>query len=152
MPMRICNLFDKYRDSEVSDSESVQFIAHLANCDDCRTRMSLLNNLVTLIRADEVRPHDIADRVAREAFRRAHSWDYEVISWLRPAPAVAALTLVLVLLSSFWMISNNQQVSAYSEYQTLMDEADSINLDNHEQAGTDSELVIWLEQGGTSSD
>jgi len=90
--------------------------------------------------------------VAREAFRRAHSWDYEVISWLRPAPAVAALTLVLVLLSSFWMISNNQQVSAYSEYQTLMDEADSINLDNHEQAGTDNELVIWLEQGGTSSD
>jgi anti-sigma factor RsiW len=152
MPKRICDLFDKYRDGETSADERVQFEAHLANCGDCRARTSLLNNLVSLIRADEVRPRDIADRVAREAFRRAHSWDYEVISWLRPAPAVAALALVLVLLSSFWMISSNQKISAYSEYRALMEDADSINTDTHEQAGSDNELVIWLEQEGTSSD
>ena len=150
--MRTCGLFDKYRDGEAGIAERSQFESHLAGCEACRTRLSLLNNLVLALRAEEVRPVDMADRIAREAFRRAHSWDYEVISWLRPGAAFAALVLALVLFSSLWMISGDQNVSAYSEYETLMDEAERMNVGTRLQSGSDSEIVIWLEQEGTSSD
>lgn len=150
--MKICGVFDRYRDGEAGAAERSDFERHLALCDDCRTRMALLDNLVSAIRSEELPVCDRADLIARKAFRRAHSWDYEVISWLRPGPAVAALALVLVLLSSLWVVTGSQQVSAYSEYERLMTEADAAVLGDRLQSATDSELVIWLEQEATSRD
>ena len=149
--MRMCKQFDRYRDHELSVTERTQFESHLEVCEDCRTRMALLNNIVHLIRSEEVRPVDMAERIAQEAIRRGHSWDFEVLSWLHPGPAVAAAALMLALFSSLLMISNSRQGSTYGEYEKLMDEADTVNLStNVSQTHTDSELVVWLEQEGYS--
>jgi len=145
--MRICSLLDKYRDGELGASDRSRFESHLASCEDCRTAMALLNNVVHLIKTEELRPMDMADVIARKAFRRAHSWDYEVISWLRPLPALTALTLMLVLCSSLLIISGNRPISTYSEYEKLMEEADASNLGARaSQVSNISEFVSWLEQ------
>ncbi|MBP1625203.1 MAG: hypothetical protein H6Q07_3225, partial [Acidobacteria bacterium] len=64
-----------------------------------------------------------------------------------------ALVLALVLFASLWMVTGDQQVSAYSEYETLMNEADTLNIGTRlQQAGSDNEIMVWLEEEGTSSD
>ena len=149
--MRLCKLFDKYRDGELNSPDRSEFESHLAGCENCQTKASLLNNVARLLKMEETRPRDLADLIARKAFARKHSWDAEVISWLRPGPALAALTLMLILVSSLWIVSSTRPVAAYSEYETFMDEADSVNLDTRvSQVRNDSELVVWLEQEGDS--
>ena len=150
--MRTCKLFDRYRDGELNSAERSAYESHLASCEDCRARMSLLNNLVQIIRAEDVQPLDTADRIARRAFERGHSWDVEVISWLRPGPALAALTLMLALFSSLWIFMGNRQVIAYSEYEKLMEEATAMNSGTLTPARNASELFLWLEQEGKTSD
>jgi anti-sigma factor RsiW len=149
--MRICDLFDKYRDNELGAAQRREFELHLTACEDCRARKSLLDSVVYLIRSEELRPLDMADRIARQAFQRSNSWASAVISWLHPVPALAALALAFLLFSSLWMISGNGKVNAYSEYETLMEEADSGDLNAFvSKVHSDSELVLWLEQGGNS--
>jgi len=145
--MHTCDLFDKYRDGELGSVEQGKFQSHLASCEDCRTKMSLLNNLVLVLKREEVRPLDLADQIARQAFLRDKSWDALVMSWLRPAPVLAALSLMLVLFSFLWLLPGNNHVSAYSEYQKLMDEADSISQKaSLSQVSTESALGLWLQQ------
>ncbi len=149
--MRICKLFDKYRDNDLGVFERKEFETHLTGCEDCRARLTLLNNIVHLLKSEDVRPVDMADRIARETFRRSHSWDFEVISWLRPGPAVAAAALMLALFSSLLMISSSRQGGTYGDYEKLMDDADAVNLGTRvSETRTDSELVVWLEQEGYS--
>jgi len=152
--IRVCSLIDKYRDKELSDAERSEFESHLATCEDCRTAMSLLNNIANLMRAEEVRSFDLADRIVQRAFQKGRSWDSEIISWLRPGPALAALSLMLALFSFLLMTSSNRQVSTYSEYEKLMDEAaESSDLGaSSPQVRNNSELVFWLEQEGIPSD
>jgi len=148
--MRTCDLFDKYRDGELVAAERSEFEAHLAICRDCRTKEVLLDRVAFLVRSEEVRPLDLADRVARLTFQRANSWDAEIISWLRPGPAMAAVTLLLILCSSLWVISNSRQ-AIYPEYEKLMDEVDSVSLGSRlSQVRNDDRLVIWQEQEGNS--
>jgi hypothetical protein len=149
--MHTCNLFDKYRDGELHAAGQKEFQSHLLVCQDCRTKMALLNNLVQVLKQEEVRPLDMADRIARQAFLKNKSWDALVVSWLRPGPVLAALSLMLVLFSFLWLLPGNGQVSAYSEYEKLMDEADSINQKTSlSQVSSESALGIWLQQEGTS--
>ncbi len=151
--MRICKLFDKYRDGELSPAEGTQYESHLAACEDCRLRMSLLNNLVHIMKAEEIRPLDMADRIAQRAFERSHSWDFEVLTWLRPGPALAAVTLAIALFSSLWVVSRNQQAVASSEYEKLMNAADALTSSTRvSQTNNDSELALWLDQEGNTSD
>lgn len=151
MPMRICDLFDKYRDEELSVAERSEFESHLCTCAECRMRKSLLDHVVFLIRSEEVRPVDLADRIARRAFMRENSWASGVISWLRPLPAMAALTLVLILFSSLWMISGSGKMNTYSEYEQLIEEASAENLStNLSTTGSENVMADWLEQEGTS--
>jgi|GEM_PF-721452 len=151
---RVCTLIGKYRDKELNAAERSEFESHLAACEYCRTTMSLLNNVASLMRAEEVQPLDMANRIVRQAFRKELSWDSEIISWLRPGPALAALTLMLVLFSFLFMMPGNMRVSTYSEYDKLMDEAaETSDLGvSSPQAQNGSELVFWLEQEGTPSD
>ncbi len=152
--MRGCSLIDKYRDKELSDPERSEFESHLAMCENCRTAIYLLNNVAYLVGAEEVRSFDLAGRITHRAFQKGRSWDSEIISWLRPGPVLAALSLTLALFSFMLMTSTNRQVSTYSEYEKLMDEAaESSDLGaSLPQVRNNIELVFWLEQEGIPSD
>jgi hypothetical protein len=152
--MRICNLFDRYRDGELGPAEQSEFQSHLTVCEDCRGKMSLLNNLVHVLKQEEIRPMDLANRIAQRAFQEQESWSALVVSWLRPGPTwVAALGMMIVLFSFLWLKPIGQKPDFYSEYEKLMSETESVNLSSStsiSQARTDSELVLWLEQEGKS--
>lgn len=146
--MRSCNLFDKYRDGELNRVEAGDFEAHLAECADCRAKISLLDNLTFILRQDPaVMPVDLSGQIARKAFRQSKTWDALVIGWLRPGPAFAALALVCVLFSALWFVPNYMPANAYSEYEKLMDKVEKINLDNGIlQIQNDTELIALMEQ------
>lgn len=147
--MDACKLFDKYRDGELSATERSGFESHLATCADCRAKMSLLNNVVYILKQDVTQPVDLAEKIAQRAFRQGKSWDALVISWLRPGPALAALALLLVVFSYIWFVPGYRQRTLLSEYESLMNQADEINLSTRiSQADNDSELVVWLQQEG----
>ena len=147
--MRTCNRFDNYRDKEMDAAQRREFEVHRTVCEDCRAKETLLDNLVRILKRESLPMPDLAGRIAYQAFQQGSSWDTLVISWLRPGLAFAALTLVLVLFSFVWLLPGNGTISAYSEYKTLMDEADTINLEERmSQVETNSDLVIWLEQEG----
>ena len=98
-----------------------------------------------------MRPLDIADQIARRAFLKGISWDALVVSWMRPGPVLVALSLMLVLFSFLWLLPGNGQVSAYTEYEKLMDEAEAINSKaSFAQVSGESALGIWLQQEGNS--
>ena len=84
--MSTCNVFDKYRDGELSPAERSAFEQHLAVCDDCGTKMALLNNIVYAMRQENINPVDQADLIAQQAFSQGTRWDVLVVSWLRPGP------------------------------------------------------------------
>jgi anti-sigma factor RsiW len=144
--MSYCEKFDRFRDDELTASERSEFESHLADCHDCRTKMALLNNLVCVLKREEIRPMDLADQIARRAFQQDNSWSALIVSWMRPGPVLAALALVFILFSFLLIIPANSQVSAYSEYEKLMSEADAANLVSATQIYNDSELKIWLSQ------
>ena len=145
--MGLCNLFDKYRDGELSRVEGRDFEAHLTECADCREKMLLLDNLAFVLKQDPVMmPRDLSRQIAKKAFRQNKSWDALVIGWLRTGPAFAALALACALFSALWLVPNYQPTSAYSEYEKLLDEANSMNLDSSiSQVKRDIELIVQLE-------
>lgn len=143
--MHICDLFDKYRDKELGAAEQREFESHMDSCEDCRMKRALLDHVVFLVRNEEVRPVDMADVIARRAFSRRATWASDVISWLRPVPAMAVLTLTLVLFSSLLMLSGNGKASLYSQYEQLLEEASGDNL-----VAGDNIIVDWMEQEGDS--
>jgi anti-sigma factor RsiW len=144
--MSICNDFDRFRDGELAASERSEFESHLAVCQDCRMKMALLNNLVSVLKSEEVRSMDLADQIARRAFQQDSSWSALIVSWMRPGPVLATLALLFALFSFLLIIPANRQVSAYSEYEKLMSEADAANLVSATQIYNDSELRLWLSQ------
>jgi len=148
--MNSCVLFDKYRDGELDISERNAFESHLVGCADCQARMSLLNNLVYVLKQEDVQPLDLADRIARQAFQQPPSWDVLVASWFRPRFATAVFGFVLILASFLWLIPMNQPVVAYTEYEKLLNEAEASNLASKLLVQNDSELVMQLEQEGSS--
>jgi hypothetical protein len=151
--MRICDLFDKYRDGELGFEEKSEFQYHLAICESCQTKMSLLNNLVHILRQEESQPVDLANEIARRAFLKNESWAALVVSWLSPGPAWAALSLILVLFSFLWLFPGRKQLDFYSEYERLMNETDAAALGastSISQIHNNSELILWLEQEGNS--
>jgi len=149
MPMRTCDLFDKYRDRELGSVDRGEFESHLAACDDCRMKMSLLNNLVHVLKQEELRPMDLANQIARQAFLKRESWSSLVVSWLRPGPAWAAVSLILALFAFLFLMPGTKQLDIYSEYEKLMDEAEAVTLSTNtslSQAKSDMDLILWLEQ------
>lgn len=146
--MHTCDLFDKYRDEELEDSERNVFASHLASCEECRMRMSLLNNLVYVLKQDVMQAPDLADRIARKAFQKASSWDALVASWFKPRFAMAAAGLVLVLFSFMWLLPGNQAIASYTEYEILLNQAEASNLAGNLLVKNDNELVLQFVQGG----
>jgi hypothetical protein len=147
--MRTCRLFDKYRDRELNPEERKQFEMHLASCVDCQTKRFLIDNVAFVLRQEEaMAPTDLSGRIAHRAFSQKKTWDSLVISWLRPGPALATLTLALALFSFMWFSLSRQATTVnYSEFEPLISEADTLYLGASAlQAHTDTELVLWLEQ------
>ena len=148
--MNSCALFDEYRDGELDKAGQSLFESHLSSCGPCRIRMSLLNNLVYVLKQDKAQPVDMADRIARQAFHPTPSWDVLLVSWFRPRFAIAALSLTLILASFLWLIPMNQPVAAYTEYEKLLNAAEGSDLASKLLVQNDSELVLQLEQEGSS--
>jgi anti-sigma factor RsiW len=146
--MRACDLFDKYRDGELEDSARNAFTSHLATCEECRMRMALLNNLVSVLRLDSIQTSDISDRIAQKAFQKASSWDALVASLFKPRFAVAAAGLILALFSFLWFVPENQSRVSYTEYEILLNQADASNLAGKLLIKNDNELVLQFMQGG----
>ncbi len=150
--MNICNLFDKYRDGELSQAEEKTFRTHLAECSDCQAKMIFLDNLATVLKNDPIAMRDLSGQIAEKAFGLNRTWDDVLLSWLRPGPAFAALSLVCLLFSTLWILPNYQpSTSAFSEYERLMDEASALDMDSSiSQIESDTELIVWLEQEARS--
>ena len=149
--MKNCALFDKYRDGELDEADRSSFESHMTGCEACQVRMSLLNNLVSILKQEEVQqPMDLADRIARQAFHQTPSWDALVASWFRPRFAMAALGLTLILASFLWLIPMNQPVATYTEYEKLLNVAEASDLASKLLVQNDGELVLQLEQEGSS--
>jgi len=149
--MKTCELFDKYRDRELDGGERSRFEAHLAVCDDCRTKIARLNNLVYVLNWDRIPQVDLSEQIARKAFEEGRSWDFLVVSWLRPGAAFATLALIFILFSFLWLAPNFRRVNGSSEYEKLMDEADAVSIGSSiSDIRSDSDLVIWLQQEGSS--
>ena len=145
--MRPCVFFDKYRDKELNQAEKLQFESHLAVCPDCRSKRSLIKNIAFVLRQEKSAVPDLAERIALQAFTQKKTWDSLVVSWLRPGPALATLTLAVALFSFLWIINRQTVLVNYSEYEVLMSEADSVNLSlSASQVRAENDLLIWLEQ------
>jgi anti-sigma factor RsiW len=149
--MPLCDLFDKYRDGEMSAAERSAFEAHLNSCANCRTKELLLDRVVSLVRREAAQPIDMAARIAHRAFLKKNSWASAVVSWLHPVPAMVVLVAVLVLFSSLWIVSGSGKVSAYSEYEQLVKEVNAQNpKEQFSQTLPKNAIVDWLEQEGNS--
>ena len=146
--MHTCDLFDKYRDGELEDSVRNAFASHLTTCEECRMRMALLNNLVSVLKQDPIQISDLADRIAQKAFQKASSWDALVASWFRPKFAMAAVGLILALFSFLWFVPENQSRASYTEYEILLNQADASNLAGKLLVKNDNELALQFMQEG----
>jgi predicted anti-sigma-YlaC factor YlaD len=152
--MRFCEWFDQFRDGELDAVRHGRFQAHLAGCPDCRSRMALLDNLVHALqtRPAEV-PLGFPERIARRAFVRRQSWEALVVSWLRPAPVLAALIVALFIFSFLWLIPDLRQTettpATYGEYEALVNESYGLSpAGSGAQVRGDDDLFSWLEQEG----
>jgi len=148
--IEICGWFDRYRDGELGPAQREQYEAHMLACGECRTKTSLLNNIVFVLKQQELAISDsLPERTARRAFEKSGSWDDFLVSWFRPAPALYAFAVLLIVLSVMWSIPSLRRTNLYSEYETLMIESEPANLGgNAPQVYTDEDLTRWLGLGG----
>lgn len=141
---RACALLDLYRDGELDDAGRERFESHLAGCGECRARLRLLDNLVQVLKMEPVRPVDLSARIARRAFAPAPTWDTLVASCFRPRLAMATAALGVVLFVFAWFLPGSRTVSAYTEYEKLLNEAEASNLAGRLLVQNDSELLLQL--------
>jgi hypothetical protein len=145
---RLCDLFNQHRDGMLDSEQKVQFELHLASCEECRTRFVFLDNLVDVVRNQKItEPIDRPERIADCAYERTGSWDFLLLSWLKPLPVWAGLALLLVFLTFLWSGPSTEQPKLTANYEDIM-----MNGNQSDSAAaylSDAELETWLEQGGT---
>jgi anti-sigma factor RsiW len=144
---KLCDLFNRYRDGTLDPEQKMEFESHLENCEECQPRLVFLNNLVDVIRNQEMpNPVDPPERIADLAFEQTRSWDIFLLSWLRPLPVWSGLALIMIIIALFWG-APAQQLNPSTDYEELLVKGGPngsimANL-------SDAELESWLEQGGT---
>jgi|LSQX01.1.fsa_nt_gb anti-sigma factor RsiW len=141
---RACALLDRYRDGELDDAGRESFERHLAGCGECRARLRLLDNLVRALKMEPVRTVDLSARIARRAFAPAPTWYTLVASCFPPRLALAAAELGVLLFVFAWFLPGSRTVSAYTEYEKLLNEAEASNLAGRLLVQNDSELLLQL--------
>ena len=102
--------------------------------------MSLLNNLVYFLKQDVPQTVDLPDRIAREAFQAEQILGCSCRILVAPGACPGrSCTDARSLFISCWLISGIAAVQYSSEYEKLMDEAETINLSTSaSQVRTDS--------------
>lgn len=147
-----CDFFDRYRDDELDPVQREQFESHQTTCSGCRSRMALLDSLVTILRqADVPVAAALPEQIARRAFHEHPSWDALVISWLKPAPALTALALTVLAFGSLLLAPKFSSVDSSTEYEHLLNAVDSLIITASEtQIQSDEDLVLWLNQEGNT--
>jgi anti-sigma factor RsiW len=147
-----CDFFDRYRDDELDPAQREQFQSHMKVCSGCRSRMALLDSLVTILRpADVPVAAALPEQIAQRAFHEHPSWDALVISWLRPAPALTALALTVLAFSSLLLAPKFSSVDSSAEYERLLNTVDSLIIPASDaQIQSDEDLVLWLNQEGNT--
>ena len=148
--MRLCDWFDRYRDGELGATQREQFRAHLAACLRCRERMALIESVVLALKPVPVDvPLGFPERTARRAMQYHSHWDTLVVSMLRPAPAVIALIIVILIFSTLWWTSGANRAEVPGEYEALVNETYSlIPGSSVGQVHMDDDLFGLLEQEG----
>ena len=146
--MNACDLIDRYRDGELDERRRRFFELHLSGCSECRFSLSILNNLV---RSLNQRRYDFspieAQQIARHAGGQIESWDFQVISWLRPIPAWTTLVLALAFYSGIRLFSPDEARNPIVEYETLVRDMESKGVGKQQpQFQSEAELFRWLEQ------
>jgi hypothetical protein len=145
----LCDLFNRHRDGMLAGEQKIQFESHLEVCEECRTRLMLLNSLVHFIRGQEIQDTAArSEQIAVRAYEQSDAWDTLLLSSLRPALAWSGLAIFLIFLSFLWVGPFTQQPTAANEYELLFVERDQgvstvANL-------PDAEFESWLQQGGNT--
>ncbi|HEY2933543.1 MAG TPA: zf-HC2 domain-containing protein [Acidobacteriota bacterium] len=117
----LCRWFDRYRDGELDSRKRARFEYHLEQCDRCRSGMTFLSNLKTVIEKGSVElTWDFSHQTARRAFEQSKRWDVMVISWLRPAAAWIACAAMLFVFSILALTPSRTGAAEYAEYETLL--------------------------------
>lgn len=147
----ICDKFDKFRDGELESERLKQFESHLASCPECRMKAHLLNNVVEILHKEVPSPLPLSAQEisARVLEKRSRSWDVQLLSWLRPAPAWAAAAALLILLLLFPTRFGFQPEDPVTDYEVLMAEVTpGAQTETPSSAWSDNQLEQWLQQGG----
>ncbi len=142
----LCDLFNQYRDGMLDPEQMIQFESHIGRCSRCRPRLMLLDNLVGVIKNQDLRAlNDSPRNIAARAYEQGKSWDVLLLSWLKPLPAWSMAAL-LVVVAFLWIAPLIQQPATSGNYEDLMTSVDQAGSN---VAGiTDADLENWLEQGG----
>jgi len=145
--MKNCDLFDRYRDGELDDSQAEEFRRHLALCRECGAANAAMDNLVHAMRHEAVPITDLADRIACRALQRISSWDELLAYWspLKLSFTTACLSLILCIFIWFAPEINTNDFMAY---ETLLDMADASDPAGEFLDVSDSDFVFTLLQGG----
>ncbi len=148
--MQLCDLFDRYRDQELGAADRQGFEAHLDACPRCREKTKLIDRVVDALRTEPAQaPIGFPERIARRAFSREEAWDAEVISLLRPKPALIALLVAVFFFSTLWLVPELNRTAIPGEFEALVNETYSlIPGSGVSQVHTDDELLSFLEQEG----
>jgi len=141
---KLCALFNKYKDGMLEAAQRKFFEDHLETCQECRTRLILLENMTRVmgdlcVSVPAINPALIADRICE----RKTSWDVLMLSWFKPMPVWCGAAALLIIVLLLWPISFMEQPDQYQSI--LMDEITQANAFSNL---SDAELEIWLERGG----
>lgn len=142
----LCNCFNQYRDGMLDPEQTIRYESHLAECNHCRNRLSLLNTMVHAIRNQDMPDLKYPpERIAARACEQSSSWDVLMLSWLKPLPAWS-LAGLLFIVAFFWISPSFQQPESGNNYEDLMSSA---NQEGDAIAGlSDADFENWLEEGG----
>ena len=147
--MSNCKWLDRYRDGELDDSQQKEFVRHLPVCENCRTWIAMLDNMVSVLRQETVQTVDLSDRIARRAFSQVASitsWDSLLASWFRPRFTFATLGMTIALYAFVWFATGTQ-TSGITEYERFLNQAEDANLAGTLLTSSDSDYAVTLLQG-----
>ena len=147
--MSNCKWLNRYRDGELDDSQQKEFVRHLSICENCRTCIAMLDNVVSVLRQETVQTVDLSDRIARRAFSRVvaiTSWDSLLVSWFRPRFTFATLGMTIALCAFVWFATGTQ-TSGITEYERFLNQAEDANLAGTLLTSSDSDYALTLLQG-----
>lgn len=145
---KTCRLFNQHRDGMLSPEQKVQFETHLATCDECNRRLSLLTHIVHILRNQEIPAATRApERTADAVYEATGSLDIFLLSWLKPLPVWSGLAVLLILFSFLWVLPFAGESLPADDYEYLF--AESSQQESTITNLSDDALETWLEIGGS---